>query len=95
MSLYLALKTLHILGATVLLGTGAGIAFFMWMAHRTGDKGVIAHTASVVVIAVKPQTAVEALAPERVVLLPDGAEDLWNADYLDLVETPQRFGLSD
>ena len=29
--------------------------------------------------------AVEALDPERVVLLPDGAEDLWSADYLDLV----------
>jgi len=23
--------------------------------------------------------------PERVVLLPDGVEDLWSADYLDLV----------
>ncbi|HEY1880921.1 MAG TPA: DUF2269 domain-containing protein [Caulobacteraceae bacterium] len=51
MSLYLALKTLHILGATVLLGTGAGIAFFMLMAHRTGDPKLIAHTAGVVVIA--------------------------------------------
>lgn len=30
--------------------------------------------------------AVEALEPERVVLLPDGDEDLWNTDYLDLVE---------
>jgi hypothetical protein len=29
--------------------------------------------------------AVEALNPERVVLLPDGEEDLWNPDYLDLV----------
>ena len=27
----------------------------------------------------------EALAPERVVLLPDGVEDLWGSDYLDLV----------
>lgn len=51
MSLYLLLKTLHILGATVLLGTGAGIAFFMLMAHRTGDPKLIAHTAGVVVIA--------------------------------------------
>jgi uncharacterized membrane protein len=51
MSLYLVLKTLHILGATALLGTGAGIAFFMLMAHRTGDARLIAHTAGVVVIA--------------------------------------------
>ena len=51
MSLYLALKTLHILGATVLLGTGAGIAFFMLMAHRTKDPFLIAHTSGVVVIA--------------------------------------------
>jgi uncharacterized membrane protein len=51
MNLFLLLKTLHIIGATVLLGTGAGIAFFMLMAHRTGDPKVVAHTAGVVVIA--------------------------------------------
>ena len=45
------LRWLHVIGACVLLGTGAGIAFFMLMAHRTGDAGVIAHTAGVVVIA--------------------------------------------
>ncbi|MES2342751.1 MAG: DUF2269 domain-containing protein [Pseudomonadota bacterium] len=51
MSLYLLLKLAHIVGATVLFGTGAGIAFFLLMAHRTGDARLIAHTASVVVIA--------------------------------------------
>lgn len=51
MSLYLLLKALHIVGAAVLFGTGAGIAFFMWMANRTGDPRLIAHTAGVVVIA--------------------------------------------
>ena len=30
--------------------------------------------------------AVEALAPERVIVLPDGTEDHWSADYLELVE---------
>jgi uncharacterized membrane protein len=45
------LRWAHIIGATVLLGTGAGIAFFMVMAHRTRDAKLIAHTASVVVIA--------------------------------------------
>ena len=51
MTLYLLLKTLHVIGATVLFGTGAGIAFFMLMAHRSGDARTIAHTAGVVVIA--------------------------------------------
>jgi uncharacterized membrane protein len=51
MTTYLLVKTLHIIGATVLLGTGAGIAFFMLMAHRTGDPKIVAHTARVVVIA--------------------------------------------
>lgn len=45
------LRWTHVLGATVLIGTGAGIAFFMLMAHRTRDPKLIAHTASVVVIA--------------------------------------------
>jgi uncharacterized membrane protein len=45
------LRWAHILGATLLIGTGAGIAFFMLMAHRTRDAKIIAHTASVVVIA--------------------------------------------
>ncbi len=45
------LRWAHILGAVVLIGTGAGIAFFMVMAHRTRDTRLIAHTASVVVIA--------------------------------------------
>jgi len=49
--LYLALKLVHILGATVMFGTGLGIAFFMFMAHRTGDAVKIAHTARIVVIA--------------------------------------------
>ncbi|MEE2692216.1 MAG: DUF2269 domain-containing protein [Pseudomonadota bacterium] len=45
------LRWLHVIGAAVLLGTGAGIAFFMAMAHRTRDASLIAHTASIVVIA--------------------------------------------
>src|SRR3984893_1824991 len=48
---YLWLKLVHVIGACVLLGTGLGIAFFMWMAHRTRDAGVIASTARIVVIA--------------------------------------------
>jgi uncharacterized membrane protein len=48
---YLWLKLVHVIGACVLLGTGLGIAFFMWMAHRTADAGIIASTARIVVIA--------------------------------------------
>jgi uncharacterized membrane protein len=51
MILFFLIKFLHIVGATVLFGTGAGIAFFMLMAHRTGDARLIAHTAEVVVVA--------------------------------------------
>ncbi len=36
MDLYLFVKTLHILSATVLFGTGAGIAFFMLKGHLSG-----------------------------------------------------------
>lgn len=49
--LYFALKFLHLIGATVLLGTGAGIAFFMLMAHRTGEAVQVAAVARIVVVA--------------------------------------------
>lgn len=45
------LRWLHVIGACVLLGTGAGIAFFMLMAHRTKDAGFIAGVARIVVVA--------------------------------------------
>ena len=38
-----------------------------------------------VVLVTHDEGAVTALAPERVLLLPDGVEDLWNDDYADLV----------
>jgi len=49
--MYSLLLWLHVIGAAVLLGTGAGIAFFMVMAHRSGDAASIAHVAGTVVIA--------------------------------------------
>jgi len=49
--LYLTLKLIHILGAAVLFGTGLGIAFFMLMAHRTGNAETINQVARIVVIA--------------------------------------------
>jgi len=51
MDTYALLKTLHIVSASVLLGTGAGIAFFMWMAHRSGNVATIAGVSRLVVIA--------------------------------------------
>lgn len=44
-------RWLHVIGAAVLLGTGAGIAFFMLMAQRTGRPEIVAHVAQTVVIA--------------------------------------------
>jgi uncharacterized membrane protein len=49
--LYFVLKFAHVIGAAVLLGTGAGIAFFMLLAHRDGRPQVVAGIARIVVIA--------------------------------------------
>lgn len=48
---YPILKYLHVLGAVVILGTGTGIAFFMLMAHRSGEAAHVARTAGTVVLA--------------------------------------------
>jgi len=41
--------------------------------------------AGAVVLVTHDEGAVEALEPDRVLLLPDGVEDLWNPDYADLI----------
>jgi ATPase subunit of ABC transporter with duplicated ATPase domains len=38
-----------------------------------------------IVLVTHDEGAVEALSPERVILLPDGVEDTWNEDFEDLV----------
>ena len=43
------------------------------------------YTGAVVLVTHDPG-AVRALEPERVILLPDGDEDLWNDDYMEIVE---------
>ena len=48
---YLILKALHILGAMVLLGTGLGIAFFLYRANGTRDLKVISFAARQTVLA--------------------------------------------
>ncbi|MCA1452723.1 DUF2269 domain-containing protein [Bradyrhizobium sp. BRP22] len=47
--IYFLLKYIHLIGAAVLLGTGAGIAFFMLRAHLTGDPVIVAAVARIVV----------------------------------------------
>ncbi len=52
---------LHVIGATVLLGTGAGIAFFMAVSNRGRDPALIAHVAGIVVVADTVFTTVAAI----------------------------------
>ncbi|APO78080.1 hypothetical protein AM571_PC00340 (plasmid) [Rhizobium etli 8C-3] len=73
---YFVLKYLHVIGASVLLGTGAGIAFFMLLAHLTGRPTIIAGVARIVVIADFVFTAT------AVVLQPiTGVALAWNVGY--------------
>lgn len=58
----LALRLAHIMGAVVLMGTGAGIAFFMVMSQRSRDPKLIAHVAGIVVLADMVFTATAAIA---------------------------------
>ncbi|QPQ55176.1 DUF2269 domain-containing protein [Allosphingosinicella flava] len=46
---YLLLKWVHILSSTILFGFGAGTAWYLWAAHRTGDPRIIASVAQIVV----------------------------------------------
>ena len=48
---YTLARWLHVIGACVLLGTGSGIAFFLVLAHRTGEAVLVAHVAGSVVLA--------------------------------------------
>ncbi len=52
----------HIIGACVLLGTGAGIAFFMVISNRSQNPTLIAHVAGIVVLADWLFTATAAVA---------------------------------
>lgn len=59
---YNILLFLHVIGACVLLGTGAGIAFFMLIANRSQNPTLIAHTAGIVVLADMVFTATAVIA---------------------------------
>ncbi|MDD2868635.1 DUF2269 domain-containing protein [Neomegalonema sp.] len=51
----------HVIGACVLLGTGAGIAFFMVISNLSRDPALIAHVAGIVVLADTVFTATAAV----------------------------------
>ncbi len=55
-------------------------------ASRAQVLDALRHFAGAVVLVTHDPGAVEALSPDKVVLLPDGTEDLWSADYLELVQ---------
>ncbi|MER8472420.1 DUF2269 family protein [Mesorhizobium sp. M1328] len=74
--LYFLLKCLHVIGASVLLGTGAGIAFFMLLAHRTGNAAAVAAVARIVVVADFLFTATAVVAQPLT-----GAALAWQAGY--------------
>ncbi|MFF0729341.1 ABC-F family ATP-binding cassette domain-containing protein [Streptomyces sp. NPDC004134] len=54
-------------------------------ASREEILGALRTFTGAVVLVTHDEGAVDALEPERIILLPDGVEDLWNADYADLV----------
>lgn len=59
--IYDLLRFAHVIGACVLLGTGAGIAFFMLMSHLSRQPALIAHVAGIVVLADTVFTATAAI----------------------------------
>lgn len=49
MNTYALLKTVHVLSAALLFGTGLGTAFFQWFTHRSGDVRAIARVTQLTV----------------------------------------------
>ena len=54
-------------------------------ASRAEVLGAIRRYAGAVVLVTHDEGAVEALDPDRVLLLPDGTEDLWSPEYAELI----------
>ena len=55
------------------------------LASRAEILGALGTYEGAVIMVTHDEGAVQALNPERVILLPDGDEDLWSEQYLDLV----------
>jgi ATPase subunit of ABC transporter with duplicated ATPase domains len=79
----LALATLVVSGANVLLLDEP--TNNLDPASREEVLDALRRYEGAIILVTHDEGAVEALNPERVVLLPDGDEDLWSRDYLDLV----------
>ncbi|SCK30495.1 ATPase components of ABC transporters with duplicated ATPase domains [Streptomyces sp. WMMB 714] len=54
-------------------------------ASREEILGALHTFTGAVVLVTHDEGAVQALEPERIIMLPDGVEDLWSEDYADLV----------
>ena len=54
-------------------------------ASREEILGALGAYEGAVVLVSHDEGAVEALDPERVLIMPDGTEDLWSPEYLDLI----------
>jgi ATPase subunit of ABC transporter with duplicated ATPase domains len=55
-------------------------------ASRLEILDALSHYAGAVVLVSHDPGAVQALNPERVLIMPDGVEDLWSQEYADLIE---------
>jgi ATPase subunit of ABC transporter with duplicated ATPase domains len=55
-------------------------------ASREEILDALAHYKGAVVLVSHDPGAIEALNPERVLIMPEGTEDLWTPDYVELVE---------
>ena len=51
MNVYIAVKVVHVLSATILFGTGLGIAFFKWIVDRSNNVSAIRVVSEKVVFA--------------------------------------------
>ena len=79
----LALATLVVSGANVLLLDEP--TNNLDPASREEVLAALSSYRGAVILVTHDEGAVQALAPEKVLLLPDAVEDLWREDYLDLV----------
>ena len=76
MSAYDLVKTLHVISATLIFGTGLGTAFYMWRGHRAGDLRALAVISQNVVLADTIFTA-----PAIAFQAGSGAWLIWNGGY--------------
>jgi ATPase subunit of ABC transporter with duplicated ATPase domains len=80
------------LALSVLVTSGANVLLLdeptnnLDPASRAQVLDAISHFPGAIVLVTHDSGAVQALRPDRAILLPDGDEDAWSEDLLDLVE---------